>query len=188
MTLWFSSDTHFSHRKIVSEFEPERSKKWSSIEEMNEGIIEAHNDLVKKNDDVWFLGDCSFGSEKIGIELFRRMNGHKNLILGNHDKFKKLEPWLKAFDTIQHYKEISWYNQKICLFHFGQRIWNKSHRGAWHLHGHSHGSIAPHGKSVDVGLDSPWITGRKEHRPFSFEEIKSFMDLREISIVDRHGA
>lgn len=154
---------------------------------MNEGIIDTHNSIVSDSSEVWFLGDCSFGSEFKGVELFRRMKGHKHLILGNHDHFKHFDLWLTAFDTIQHYKEISYYKQKICLFHFGQRVWNKSHHGAWQLHGHSHGSLPPHGKSLDVGLDSPWLTGKKEHRPFSFEEIKEFMDKQPVAFSDHHG-
>ncbi len=188
INLWMTSDTHVSHKTLLEKYEPERRKKWSNITEMNEGIIDAHNALVGDNDIVWFLGDCLFGKEHDGIPLFRRMKGIKHLILGNHDHIKDRGLWLTAFKSIQHYKELSVDNNKICLFHFGQRVWNKSHHGSIHLHGHSHGSLPPHGKSVDVGLDAPWITGKKEHRPFNYDEIKKFMDGREIALVDHHGA
>lgn len=184
--LWLTSDTHFLHRKIL-DYEPERDKKWSTVDDMNEGIIENHNALVKDNDIVWFLGDCSIGPEQKAVPLFRRMKGIKNLILGNHDHFKDFGLWRTAFNSIQHYKELNIDKKKIVLFHFGMRVWNKSHHGSYHLHGHSHGSLEPHGLSVDVGLDAPWITGTKEHRPFNFDEIKSFMEKREVAIVDHHG-
>jgi calcineurin-like phosphoesterase family protein len=65
------------------------------------------------------------------------------------------------------------------------RVWNKSHHNSWHLYGHSHGSLPPHGKSVDVGVDCKEITS--EYRPLSFKEIKKYMDKRVGEKVDHHG-
>jgi calcineurin-like phosphoesterase family protein len=33
------------------------------------------------------------------------------------------------------------------------RQWPKAHQGAWHLHGHSHGTLVPWGLTFDVGVD-----------------------------------
>lgn len=184
--LYFTSDPHIQHRKIL-EYEEPRRKIWGDdISSMNEGLIEKYNKVVKDSDTCWFLGDISLGDEYKGVELFRRMRGHKFLILGNHDKGKDIKLWKTVFEGIFDYKEISYYHQKICLFHFGQRVWNKHHHGSWHLHGHSHGSLPPWGKSVDVGVDATWITGQKEFRPYSFDEIKEFMDKREPQYPDKH--
>jgi hypothetical protein len=43
-----------------------------------------------------------------------------------------------------------------------------------------HGSLPPFGKSVDVGIDSEWITGKYEGRPFHLDEILEFMKDRHI--------
>ncbi|MCB0745233.1 MAG: hypothetical protein KDC67_15095, partial [Ignavibacteriae bacterium] len=83
-------------------------------------------------------------------------------------------------------KEISVNGQFICLYHYGCRVWNKSHHGSWHLYGHSHGSLPPMGKSVDVGVDAPYITGQAEYRPFSFEEIEKKKKNRGSHEVDHH--
>ena len=105
--LFVTSDTHVGHRRLLEIYEPERRKKWSTVEAMNEGIIDNHNKIVGDNDIVWFLGDCAFGKEHDNVALFRRMKGVKHLILGNHDHFKDFGLWRTAFDSIQHYKELS---------------------------------------------------------------------------------
>jgi hypothetical protein len=70
---------------------------------------------------------------------------------------------------------------------FKHAIWEGSHKGYWHLYGHSHSS-AEHweiGKSMDVGVDNAYrLLG--EYRPFSLEEVGKFMSQREIHNVDHH--
>ncbi len=37
--------------------------------------------------------------------------------------------------------EISVHGQPIVICHYAMRVWNRSHHGAWHLYGHSHGNL-----------------------------------------------
>ena len=43
--------------------------------------------------------------------------------------------------------------QVIVLCHYALRVWDRSHHGAWHLYGHSHGNLPSQGRSFDVGVD-----------------------------------
>lgn len=168
----------FSHRNILK-YCPERREKWADEHEMNEGIRDLWNKSVKEKDEVFILGDLFFGKDiDFIVDYLDSLHGKKHLIYGNHDEqIRRNESYFRTvFKSIQEYKEIKDGKTKICLFHFGQRVWNKSHRGSWHLFGHSHGTLPPHGKSVDVGIDSPWVTGQIEHRPFHMDEIRAFMD------------
>ena len=111
------------------------------------------------------------------------------MIKGNHDHSDAFRMYIahnKVIETTQ-YKEMKVAGVNTCLFHFPIASWHRQHHGAWHLYGHSHGTLPPHGKSVDVGVDSPWITGKPEYRPFSFQEIETFMRTREISKEDYHA-
>ena len=85
MTLWFSSDHHINHRRCL-EIMPFRP--WKTIEEMNQGLVDNHNSVVKPDDTVVWLGDVLMGGKK--HEAFRtyinKMNGKKIWILGNHDR------------------------------------------------------------------------------------------------------
>jgi hypothetical protein len=62
------------------------------------------------------------------------------------------------------------------------RTWNKSHRGSWHLYGHSHGTLPddPHSMSFDVGVDC------HNYRPLSFEQVKAVMSKKLFKPIDHH--
>jgi len=77
--IWVTADTHFNHAKIIGYC----NRPFSSVEEMDEAIIDTWNALVKPEDTVYHLGDVGFG--KIGLQCISRCNGHKHLIRGNHD-------------------------------------------------------------------------------------------------------
>lgn len=145
------------------------------------------NRIVKNEDVVYHLGDVAFMYWADLTKFMGRLNGNIHLILGNHDKEirKHKKDWPGPFTSIQDYKEIKVADIKIVLFHYGQRVWNQSHYGSIHLYGHSHGTLPPHGKSVDVGVDAKWIT--EEYRPIHLDEVFAFMKNRETVFVDHHG-
>lgn len=78
--IYVISDHHFYHRNIIDY----TRDMFSDVLEMNEYIIKRHNETVGVDDIVIFLGDFSFKKGLIK-ELLEKMNGHKYLILGNHD-------------------------------------------------------------------------------------------------------
>jgi calcineurin-like phosphoesterase family protein len=88
---------------------------------------------------------------------------------GNHDKqVRKLTQEFRWLDSLS---EISISSQRIVLCHYAMRVWNHSSRGAWHLHGHSHGRLpdVPSSCSMDVAVDT------HDFCPWHFDEIKSRM-------------
>lgn len=175
----FTSDVHFGHNNIIKFC----NRPFSSVEEMNEQLIERWNNVVKPNDTVWSLGDFAFLPYEQTKQIIKRLNGNLHMVLGNHcQKIAQNRKELISSGLVKEihdYKEISVQTsagkQKICLFHYAQRAWNGSHYGSWQLFGHTHGDMEPYGKSVDVGIDSPFVTGQPEYRPFSLEEVEEFM-------------
>lgn len=81
---FFTSDTHFYHANILKYC----NRPFSSVEEMNEKLIENWNSVVGKNDIVWHLGDFSFGKKENVSEIVPKLNGRINLVMGNHDHQK----------------------------------------------------------------------------------------------------
>ena len=79
---------HFSHNNILK-YCPD-SRPFSSIEEMDEKIVENWNNKVTEHDFVYILGDISFGKPSYTCEILKRLNGKKYLIMGNHDGNKYL--------------------------------------------------------------------------------------------------
>jgi calcineurin-like phosphoesterase family protein len=188
MSEWFISDTHFGHANIIKY----SNRPYLNVDDMNEKMIAAWNQLVKTKDSVYHMGDFAFLPLPKLKEVVRRLNGQKHLILGNHDKeiIKNQDSLIGSglgglFSSIQYYREINVSGKMICLFHYGQRVWNKSHRGSIMLYGHSHGSLPPHGLSVDVGVDCKEIT--EDYRPIHLDEVLKYMSNREKSLEDYHG-
>lgn len=100
---WFISDTHFGHKNIL-EYEKEH-RPFSTVEEMNETIIERWNSVVKQKDTIYHLGDFAFG--KKNIEIASRLNGRKHLVMGNHDQYPSNE-YLKYFQKL--HGQVFWEN------------------------------------------------------------------------------
>jgi len=140
--IFFTSDTHFGHQ-------PEflwKPRGFSSVEEMDETIIENWNKVVKPTDIVYHLGDTILNDNAHGLECFKRLNGQIFLIYGNHDSdarknllFTELPgkmlggwyAWLIKYNKLSiymsHYPTLtSNYDEK----HFSQHVLS--------LHGHTH--------------------------------------------------
>lgn len=190
--IYFTSDIHFGHANILHKFQPNRKELGTNIDEMNDEIVRRWNATVGPHDEVYNLGDLAFYKHPENVlPLLRRLNGRKYFIFGNHDQvvqknreaFKEVFVWMKDYYELRHDGEF------VVMSHFPMAIWNRMHHGAWHLHGHCHGSyVEPHGnRIVDVGLDSPHVTGRFDMRPYSFDEIRAYMRTKSFKSLDGHG-
>jgi calcineurin-like phosphoesterase family protein len=171
LILW-TSDTHFGHENILKYCK----RPWSNVEEMNEGLIQRWNTVAKPEDEVYFHGDAAMGgiSDDAIVSIFRRLNGKKYWIFGNHDSLRKRDLLLsnKCFEWGKDIAEISVNKQKMVLCHYPMLRWNGASHGSWMLHGHSHGGLSYpfEGKICDVSLDA-W-----DWYPVTFEQIKAKID------------
>lgn len=162
--IWFTSDTHFGHRSIIDYCK----RPFKNVDEMDGVLIKNWNNCVKKNDTIYHLGDFSFQSPE---KYTKQLNGQIHLILGNHDHKRMNSQERKTlFTSVSELKQINIGEQTIVLCHYSMRVWSKSHYGAWHLFGHSHGCLSNCGKSFDVGVDC------NDYTPLSYEMVKRKMD------------
>lgn len=93
--VFFISDTHFGHSKIL-EFES-ANRPFKTIEEHDQELIKRWNATVSPKDTVWHLGDFCLG--KKSLEVAGELNGYKRLVLGNHDVYRDTE-YLKYFNRL----------------------------------------------------------------------------------------
>jgi len=135
MTIWFTSDTHFGHDAIRRYCD----RPFASVEEMDNQLIQSWNGVVSPRDEVWHLGDFGYGPDTRMRSVFRRLNGKKRLIIGNHDGDAVLG--LDWSAPPAHYVETKIDGIRIVLFHYGMRVWNRMLRGSLHFYGHSHGRL-----------------------------------------------
>lgn len=92
--IWIISDTHFHHENILKFKDNDgnllRGSVFSSIEEMDEALLENWNSVVKPGDIVYHLGDVMMGSKERFKSFWPKLNGSKRLVVGNHDDIKFL--------------------------------------------------------------------------------------------------
>jgi len=174
------ADPHFGHQGILSENNCNRP--FDSLHEMNKTIIDNINEVVKKKDTLYILGDFTYrcGLEKV-IHYRSLINcDHIILILGNHDmKYCNKKRFRDLFEKIETRIFYKGFGMEIVLDHYALLTWPKSHYGVYHLFGHSHGKLThPNPRAMDVGVDC-W-----DFKPLSMVKIKDIFEkrLKEITI------
>lgn len=183
---WYTSDLHFSHKRIV-EF---TNRAVETTQELHDRwLIDLWNSQVSKGHLVYHMGDFSFAKNYEDIaSVVYQLNGQKIFIKGNHDRSEHLDQLAKdnLIAAWYDYKEIKIAGTKTCLFHFPISSWANQSHGSWHCHGHSHGNhVDSKGKMLDVGLDSAYnIFG--QHKFFSEEDIQEIMQKKSIYTSDAH--
>lgn len=92
MNVFFTSDHHFGHKNIIKYDE----RPFTSVEEMNETMIERWNSVVGPRDLVYHVGDLSFLNLEGTQKIVQRLNGLICLIEGNHDRARSKTWWKKT--------------------------------------------------------------------------------------------
>lgn len=102
-----------------------------TADEADEMMIAAWNDVVRKNDTVYHLGDVAI--RRPGLRLLERLNGRKILIRGNHDIFK-LKDYTAHFADIRGTHKID----RMILSHYPLHPDSVPHWCMANVHGHIH--------------------------------------------------
>jgi calcineurin-like phosphoesterase family protein len=180
MNVWFTSDTHFGHARVIEY----SNRPFKDADEMDEMMIKSWNSLIRPGDQVYHLGDFSFHREEKTVQIAKRLMGQKFLIWGNHDKkLRKNKDFMAQFAWTKDLVSVNVADIKVVVCHYAMLTWSQSHHGSWQLHGHSHGTLPddPHALRKDVGVD---VWG---YQPVNFDELRKFMATKEFKPVDHHG-
>lgn len=115
--IFVSSDTHFCHnRQFIY-----KSRGFSSVEEMNEAIIQNWNAIVRPIDEVYLLGDVMLNDDIEGMKCLRRLNGIIHLIVGNHDTDTRVHRYFNEADNVVSYEfaaRLKFHDQHFYLSHY----------------------------------------------------------------------
>jgi calcineurin-like phosphoesterase family protein len=183
--VFITSDTHYAHKNIcrgVTDWRTQdgevpvgSTRDFETIEQMNNRLVNAINNVVGQDDTLIMLGDVSFGGfENIGIFLDRLICKNIHLILGNHDTHieNNRENIQSRFLSVQHYLEVNINDKNFVLCHYPLQSWNGLNKGVIHLHGHVHlpaNRKFGNGKRMDVGVDG------NDMVPYSIDAIIKIM-------------
>jgi calcineurin-like phosphoesterase family protein len=161
MTTYFTSDTHFGDHRVLNLY----PRPYASTADMDQDLIRRWNAVVSPDDELWHLGDFA-RTARVAAAVLPQLNGRKHLITGNNDPgAETAEGW----ESIQPYAEIERNGAFLVLCHYPFRSWNRQHRGALNLHGHSHGRMKPLPRQCDVGVDV-W-----DYTPVALEALLAMM-------------
>lgn len=153
---WFTADPHFGHFNIIRYCK----RPFATAAEMDEEILRRWNAVLRPGDRLYILGDFCGQRRPAGVirSYLDRIKLHPDaivLILGNHDNEQASRMVFRHVHVRYRFKGRRDQNP-IILDHYAMRTWHGSHRGVWHLYGHSHGTLAddPHAMSMDCGVDA----------------------------------
>lgn len=174
--IFVTSDEHVGHERIIEL----ANRPFTSLEEMKETLIERHNKVVPmgRGHITIHVGDWLWHTLTLeeGSDYISRLNGRHAFLYGNHDEFMEQYGRLLGLDFIRGENKsggstiIRFNKHKLTLNHYAQRVWEGSHKGHWHVYGHSHNALPGLGKSFDIGVDGHNFT------PWSLEEIEVKMN------------
>lgn len=175
MAVFFTSDLHFGHAKVITFC----NRPFSSVQDMEECLVLSWNKAVRENDTVYVLGDVFFSNAVEARRVLGRLNGRKILVRGNHDK--QVGPSI-GWDMVVEEMVIRLGGHRVRLSHFPYPLhwWELTKRfllkgtrrfadkrpprrsNEFLLHGHSHSppDKIVRGRMLDIGVDghkyTPW--------------------------------
>lgn len=148
---FFASDHHLGHKGML-EFTREDGvtpvRVFDDLDHMNEVMIERHNSVVGPKDTCWFLGDVVINRRF--LELIKRFNGRKRLILGNHDIFKNKDYYNAGFEDLHAFRKFDGF----VATHIPVHVDSLSTAWAHNVHGHTHTNRVM--SLQDTGMGSTW--------------------------------
>jgi calcineurin-like phosphoesterase family protein len=150
----FYSDPHLGHANIIEYCQ----RPFSSVEEMNRVLVDNYNRLIGPNDTVLWVGDCFFKGHE---NLLAQMNGHKVLVVGNHDRSEQTMARL-GFDLVMKEAFLNIAGVPCRVNHWpydgpAKAAHKRPRRrpGEVLLHGHDHSIDKVTSKdSINVGVDA----------------------------------
>lgn len=177
MERWYASDHHIRHTRIIEY----TGRPFANATEMDEALVTWHNELVKTNDHISFLGDVTIVrggriQQEWFIKEMKKYNGHKRLFLGNHDHFP-IKTYIEAgFEKIY----ATWRSQENIIFsHIPIHTASMGSARA-NVHGHTHEkpdytpALYQDLKTQKI-YTKPYINvcvERTEYKPITIDEIQ----------------
>jgi len=167
--IWFISDTHFQHANILKFTDNEGNliRNFSSVEEMDEHMVERWNSVVKPGDKVYHLGDVFMGNKETFVPLWKRLNGRKRLVLGNHDDamFFAQKALVDKIEVWRNFPEHGFIATHIplneCSMYF-----HRLGKEAFNVHGHLHNNASPTPRHINISVE------QINYTPVHVEELR----------------
>ncbi len=174
--IWFISDTHFGHNGILTFTSYDgslvRGDRFSLCQEMDEEMIQNWNAVIKPQDKVYHCGDVFMG-DRFKFEVnWSRLNGHKRLIIGNHDDIEFLVEG-KFFEEVmiwRYFKDFDFIATHIPMQL--ENTWEGNKKATFNVHGHIHEKNSPTLRHHNICVE------RTDYKPVHIEDLRTILRKR----------
>lgn len=122
--VWFTSDLHLGHAYAA------KARGFTDVEEHDIVVTETISRHLNKKSKLFVLGDVAWNRD--ALKFLATIPGTKELIIGNHDKFKT-EEYLRYFTRVHGFRRYGSFWLSHCPMH-PQEIY----RCKGNIHGHIH--------------------------------------------------
>lgn len=172
--IWFTSDSHFGHANFLTfrDHNDHPVRPFTSVEEMDEHMIERWNSVVRDGDKVYHLGDVCFDKSKFA-DTMSRLKGSKRLVLGNHDD-------LKRFDMLPYFKKVQlWriFTEHDFVCSHVPLAREQFRKVTFNLHGHIHQKPEPSPNHICVCVE------RTNYTPVHLDEVLAEIAKRKVAMM-----
>jgi len=159
---YFIGDTHFFHKNIINYANRPFPPTPEGVIEMNTCMVNNWNSKVQKEDRVFHVGDVGLNyNKRILQEIVTHLNGHKILIMGNHDTREKISWWRDVgFEEVYPYPII--YKKWYIISH--EPVFLNEKIPYVNIHGHIHQNRMT-GPFLNVGVE------QTNYTPLSWKEV-----------------
>ena len=177
LNIYATGDLHLSH--VLNRTIQKRG--FDNPEQHTTFIRNQINSVVKSKSDILILGGDLGDATILRWFLPSLTSCNIQILQGNHDHKKELMG-LRDIPKVSRIEEnicINWRDNLYHLSHLPHREWQGFFRNGYHPHFHTHGTMPPFLRSLDMGLDN------FECKPVLLDKI---VELRSgFSNIDEYG-
>lgn len=173
MQIWISSDHHLGHDnmyKFTADDGLRIRREFETREQGEEYMLDMHNERVKSGDHWYCLGDIVMPKSKWALKKVQLFNGHRRLVLGNHDILPVQQYIAAGFQKVFGSRKIG----GLVLSHIPIHPASIPHWCVGNVHGHIHRQASPEGKYFNACVEMIGYT------PVPIEEIEE--QLRKVEV------
>jgi len=139
-----------------------KARDFATVQDMEDAMVQMHNEIVKPTDKVYMLGDIAFNQR--GLDKVKQMNGIKILVKGNHDQLK-LNKYVDVFKDVRGCHVMN----GLVFTHIPIHV-DQLGRFGCNVHGHLHMNRVMQGDKIDPRF----LCVSVEHtalKPIEFEDM-----------------
>ena len=179
--VWVISDPHFHHANMLKGGRIANRSQFDTLSEMHEAILDGVNAVVKPHHKLYVLGDVTLQRRypPENLDIVQQLQGHKRLVLGNHDHFHLSEYVFAGFEKVLAMREMAGILFTHIPVHPGQ-----FYRFRGNVHGHTHDSHVTttvlHEDYTEQVRDPRYVNVCVEPRnytPISLDELVAHFEL-----------